>query len=61
MPQTIVRVRRDGSIEVEGEGYTGDACLRDLEELLKALKKMGVWTGVVSQRRKAEARVSTSR
>lgn len=36
-----MRVHRDGRVEVEGEGYRGEACLEDLERLLEELRRLG--------------------
>lgn len=33
----IVEITRDGRITADAEGFSGDACLRDLERLLDGL------------------------
>ena len=33
----VVEIDRDGGITADAEGFTGDACLRDLERLLEGL------------------------
>jgi hypothetical protein len=33
----IVDIDRDGKITADAEGFTGDACLKDLERLLEGL------------------------
>lgn len=33
----IVDIDRDGRITADADGFTGDACLKDLERLLEAL------------------------
>jgi acylphosphatase len=55
VPRTIVRVHRDGRVEVEGEGYRGEACLEDLERLLEELRRLGAEPRAVLVKRKAEA------
>lgn len=50
-----MRVHRDGRVEVEGEGYRGEACLEDLERLLEELRRLGAEPRAVLVKRKAEA------
>ena len=50
-----MRVHRDGRVEVEGEGYRGEACLEDLERLLEELRRAGAEPRVLLAKRKAEA------
>jgi len=59
MPTTRVIVMKE-KIVVEGIGYTGDACLKDLNKLLEALKKYGVNAKIEVQQKKPEAYVSTA-
>ncbi|MFM7199193.1 MAG: DUF2997 domain-containing protein [Myxococcota bacterium] len=33
----VVEIDRDGRITADAEGFTGDACLKDLEKLLEGL------------------------
>lgn len=33
----VVEIDRDGRITADAEGFTGDACLKDLETLLEGL------------------------
>lgn len=33
----VVEIDRDGAITADAEGFSGDACLRDLERLLEGL------------------------
>jgi len=60
MPTTRILITKDGKIVVEGVGYIGDSCLRDLNKLLEALKKYGINAKVEIQQRKPEAYVSTA-
>jgi len=50
VPATRVLVGRDGSVVVEGVGYSGSECLEDLEELLRRLRERGVEVKVVAQK-----------
>ena len=53
----IVEIDRDGAITADAEGFTGDACLRDLERLLE-----GLGAGTQSVERKSDRGVTrTSR
>ena len=54
MPVTRIVVKRDGSIEVEGIGYTGKACIDALQQLLAMLKQYGVDVKVDEQKLKPE-------
>lgn len=45
-----VEIDREGKISADAEGFTGDACLRDLERLLEGLSP-----GIASQTRKPDA------
>lgn len=45
-----VEIGRDGQITADAEGFSGDACLRDLERLLEGLSP-----GAVTVERKPEA------
>ena len=54
-----VEIDREGRITADAEGFTGDACLRDLERLLEGLSP-----GVATLERKPDAstgRVTTTR
>ena len=55
MPTTRILVTKDGKVVVEGIGYTGDQCLADLQQLLEALKALGVNASIEVQQRKPEA------
>jgi hypothetical protein len=54
-----VEIDRDGKITADAEGFTGDACLRDLERLLEGLspgtvtldRKPGAGTGRITTTR----------
>lgn len=37
MPKIIVRYSTSGQLQLECEGYTGDACLATLEKIFQAL------------------------
>jgi hypothetical protein len=50
VPATRVLVGRDGSVVVEGVGYSGSECLEDLEGLLRRLREKGVEVKVVAQK-----------
>jgi len=60
MPITRILIDRKGKIVVEGIDYVGDACLKDLNRLLEALKKYGVNAKIEIQQKKPEAYVSTA-
>ncbi len=45
----IVEIGREGGMTADAEGFTGDACLRDLEKLLE-----GLADGTASVERKPE-------
>ena len=54
-----VEIDRDGKITADADGFTGDACLRDLERLLEGLSP-----GTVTLDRKPDAgtgRITTAR
>jgi len=51
VPTTKVLVGRDGSVVVEGVGYSGSECLEDLEKLLEKLREKGVEVKVIAQKR----------
>jgi len=55
MPTTRILITRDGKIVVEGIDYIGNACIRDLNRLLEALKKYGVNAKIEIQQKKPEA------
>jgi hypothetical protein len=55
----VVEIGSDGRITADAEGFSGDACLRDLERLLEGLSP-----GAVAVERKPDAgagRVTTAR
>lgn len=45
-----VEIDREGKITADAEGFTGDACLRDLERLLEGLSP-----GIATRTRKPDA------
>lgn len=54
-----VEIDREGRITADAEGFTGDACLRDLERILEGLSP-----GIATLDRKPDAgtgRVTTTR
>ena len=53
----IVEIDREGGISADADGFTGDACLRDLEKLLEGL---GAGTECV-ERKPDRGAVRTSR
>jgi len=55
MPITRILIDRKGKIVVEGIDYVGDACLKDLNRLLEALKKYGINAKIEIQQKKPEA------
>ncbi len=57
MPVTRIIVKKDGSIIIEGIGYTGTACLQDLEKILSTLKAFGIEARIEMQQLKPEAQV----
>ncbi len=56
MPVTRIIVKKDGSIIIEGIGYTG-ACLQDLEKILSTLKAFGIEARIEMQQLKPDAQV----
>ena len=54
----IVEIDREGGITADAEGFTGDACLRDLEVLLEGL---GAGTQSVERKPDRGAARTTSR
>ena len=58
MPRTLILVRNDGKVIVEGVDYVGDECLRDLQRLQEALRQFGVDVDIVEQRKKPEAYIT---
>ena len=48
--QIVVTIDAEGRISADAEGFTGDACLRDLEKLLE-----GLAPGTVHVNRKPDA------
>jgi len=55
MPRTLILVRNDGRIIVEGVDYIGDECLRDLQRLQEVLRQFGIEVDIVEQHKKPEA------
>jgi len=51
MPKTRVYIFNNGKILIEGIGFKGNACIKDLEEILKALKEYGVDTKIEVHKR----------
>jgi len=60
MPTTRILITKDGKIVIEGIDYIGDACLKDLNRLIEALKKYGINVKIEIQQKKPEAYVSTA-
>jgi len=56
MPTTRVVVTKDGRVVIEGIGYIGEQCLKDLEKILSALKSMGINVSIESIQLKPGAR-----
>jgi hypothetical protein len=56
MPTTRIVVTKDGKVFIEGIGYAGQECLKDLEKIINALKVMGININIESIRLKQEAR-----
>lgn len=52
MPTTRILISKEGKVIVEGIGYSGNACVRDLEKLLEELKKLGVNAEIEIHRKK---------
>ena len=50
----------DGSMKVDADGYTGDACIKELEKLENELKKLGIKSDLQSQERKRQTMRSSS-
>jgi len=56
MPTTRIVVTKDGRVVIEGIGYIGEQCLKDLEKILSALKSMGINVSIESIQLKPGAR-----
>jgi hypothetical protein len=52
----VIEIGHDGDITADADGFSGDACLRDLERLLE-----GLAPGTESTARKTEARATNIR
>ena len=39
MPEVKIEIKEDGSIEIEGIGYIGNACEVDVEEIMKLIEE----------------------
>jgi len=59
VPRTLILIRNDGKIVVEGIDYVGEECLRDLQRLQEALRQFGVDVDIVEQHRKPEAYITS--
>jgi len=57
MPKTRIYVSKSGKILIEGIGYSGNACIEDLQKLLEEVKKLGVNAEIEMHRKKPEANV----
>ena len=55
MPTTRIIIAKDGRVYIEGIGYAGQECLKDLEKILSALKSMGINVNIESIQLKQEA------
>jgi len=54
MPKTRIYISKSGRILIEGIGFQGNACIKDLEEILAALKEYGVEAEIEVHKRKQE-------
>ena len=52
----VIEIDRDGQISAEADGFTGDACLRDLDRLLDGLS-----AGVAEVTRKKDEKAARVR
>ena len=37
MPKVIIKINKDGTVSVKGEGFWGDECKQPIEEITKKL------------------------
>jgi hypothetical protein len=56
MPTTRVIVTKDGRVVIEGIGYAGQECLKDLEKILIALRSLGINVNIENIQLKSETR-----
>ena len=54
MPQILIKINRDGKVEIEGVGYIGKECLIDLNKILQALREYGIEVKIEKQELKPE-------
>jgi len=47
-------IKKDGSVEIEGIGFIGNNCLKELEKLIEALKQYGIEIRIEKQQLKPE-------
>jgi len=45
MKKVIVKLNLDGSVNFDYNGFQGDACLSDFEEVLRTLESLGIDVG----------------
>ena len=57
MSITRIIIHKDGKITIEGIGYVGKECLKDLKTILELLKQYGIDTDIETQELKQEAKV----
>jgi hypothetical protein len=55
MPTTRIIIGRDGKVYIEGIGYAGQECLKDLEKILIALRALGINVNIENIQLKQEA------
>jgi hypothetical protein len=56
MPTTRIIISKDGKIYIEGIGYIGQECLKDLEKIINSLRSLGINVNIESIQLKQEAR-----
>ena len=54
MPQILIKINRDGKVEIEGVGYIGPTCVHDLNKILQALREYGIEVKIEKQELKPE-------
>ena len=60
MKTVVVRLKKDGTVEVDFEGFVGRACEVELENIQELLKSLGVELSVSQRREKPEYYMQTT-
>jgi len=51
---TRFAIKRDGSVEIEGVGFIGNTCIKELEKIIETLKQFGIEVKIEKQQLKPE-------